>query len=460
MSAAAQLKVLVSGAGIAGPCFAYWLARTRLRTSITVVERSPTPRVTGQAIDIHGPAIEIVRRMQLLEAIRARYTTEQGTVFLNSAGKPVVQFDAGETFTAEYEILRADLSELFLDATKPFDNIRYKYGDSIASVDQTSDESCVRVKFASGEEDIFDVIVAADGAASRTRPMIMNAQSVKHKRQQLHYGSDAKVNQSVTKDKQDDTNTEFEKSKGASFNFLGMYTAFFSISSLPNDSRMWQIYSLPKGLSMMIRPHRNPATMGAYLSITMPQRGVRSPEIDAAMDEGVAETKKMLHRYFDGCGWEAERVMEGMDRADDFYASGAVQVKLPKWTNGRGVLLGDTAWATFGAGTTLAIGGAYILAGELAKIQSSADIPRALERYEEVFRPIYAKMDDLIPGFPQIMFPQTNWGIWTRDSVLWFCSKTKMYKLLAMGPGVHWDLPSYDWVDTEESGMVKVKSLG
>jgi 2-polyprenyl-6-methoxyphenol hydroxylase-like FAD-dependent oxidoreductase len=56
-----QLKVLISGAGIAGPYFAYWLARARLRTSITIVEQSPTPRATGQAIDIRGPAaIEIV----------------------------------------------------------------------------------------------------------------------------------------------------------------------------------------------------------------------------------------------------------------------------------------------------------------------------------------------------------------------------------------------------------------
>ncbi|OCT49714.1 putative monooxygenase [Cladophialophora carrionii] len=439
------LKVLISGAGIAGPCFAYWLARTRLRTSITIVERSPTPRVTGQAIDIHGPAIEIVKRMKLLEAIRARYTTEEGTVFLNHAGKPVVRFDAGETFTAEYEILRADLSELFLEATKPFDNVRYKYGDSIASLNQIDDDTCVKVKFASGTEETFDVVVAADGSTSRTRPMIMTPQSLGRQ----HDGEKAHAESEMSKHKEDDTNTDFDKTK-ASFNFLGMYTAFFSIPRRPDDSRMWQIYSLRKGLCVMIRPHRNPATMGAYLSITMPERGLREPGIDAAMDKGVGETKRMLHDYFDDAGWETTRVLEGMDRADDFYMSGAVQVKLPKWTNGRGVLLGDAAWATFGAGTTLAIGGAYILAGELSKIQSTKDVPRALERYEEVFRPIYAKMDDLIPGFPQVMFPQTAWGIGIRDAVLWFLGKTKVYKLLAMGQGVHWDLPSYDWVDAEK----------
>lgn len=84
---APRLKVLVSGAGIAGPCFAYWLAKTRLDVSITILERSPTPRATGQSIDIRGPAIEIVKAMKLEEPLRSRHTTEEGTTFLNSSGK-------------------------------------------------------------------------------------------------------------------------------------------------------------------------------------------------------------------------------------------------------------------------------------------------------------------------------------------------------------------------------------
>ncbi len=67
---AARLKVLIPGAGIAGNCLAYWLSRTRLDISITIVERSPVPRVTGQSIDIRGSAIDIIKEMKLEEAIR------------------------------------------------------------------------------------------------------------------------------------------------------------------------------------------------------------------------------------------------------------------------------------------------------------------------------------------------------------------------------------------------------
>jgi len=94
---APKLKVLISGAGITGNCLAYWLSKSRLDISIIVVERSPVPRVTGQSIDIRGSAIDIIKEMELEEAIRSRLTTEEGTTFVDSSGKTFTHFKAGET---------------------------------------------------------------------------------------------------------------------------------------------------------------------------------------------------------------------------------------------------------------------------------------------------------------------------------------------------------------------------
>jgi 2-polyprenyl-6-methoxyphenol hydroxylase-like FAD-dependent oxidoreductase len=406
---APKLKVLISGAGIAGTCLAYWLTKTRLDIFITIVERSPTPRITGQSIDMHGPAIEIIKKMQLEEAVRAKHTTEEATVLVNSSGKTFARFDGGDTFTAEYEILRADLAGLFLEATEGLDNVQYIYGDSVRSLEQT--EKDVNVTFTGGRKDTFDLFVSADGSTSKTRPMILD--------------------EPVLKD---------------SYQFLGQYIAFFSIPSRPTDPKLWQWFNAPKGLCLMTRPHRNPSTIGAYMCITMPKRGVRDPAVEEAMDKGVKDAKRVLHDYFENAGWEAKRILEGMDHADDFYMARAAQVKLPQWTNGRALVLGDAAWATFGIGTSLAIDGAYILAGELSKIQNSNDIPEALKRYEQVFRPIYAKMEDLPPGFPQIVAPQTAWSLRLRNSLVWLVSKTKVHKLLPAGSEGDWKLPSYDWV--------------
>ena len=165
--------------------------------------------------------------------------------------------------------------------------------------------------------------------------------------------------------------------------------------------------------------------------------------MEEVLEKGTEETKRMLHQYFENAGWEAKRVLEGMDQADDFYMSRAAQVKLPRWTNGPGVVLGDAAHATFGIGTSLAIESAYFLAGGLSKVQSSKDVPMA----REVFRPLYSKMEDLPPGFPQVAFPQTTWGFRLRDSMLWGVGKTKIYMMFQGGGGASAKdkVSDYDW---------------
>ncbi len=200
----------------------------------------------------------------------------------------------------------------------------------------------------------------------------------------------------------------------------------------------------------MKRPHRNTSTTGAYLCITTPARGQRDPAVEDALDKGTDDAKRILHDHFGNIGWEAKRVLEGMDQAEDFYMSRAAQVKLSNWTNRRALVVGDAAFATFGIGTSLAIESAYVLAGELSKVQSSNDVPRALKSYEEVFRQLYAKSEEIPAFFPQWVFPQTALGLWIRDSTLRFVSKTKMYKIFQGDSGEKMKMPSYDCVGIRE----------
>jgi 2-polyprenyl-6-methoxyphenol hydroxylase-like FAD-dependent oxidoreductase len=408
-SSSPKLKVLISGAGIAGPCFAYWLARTRLDASITVVERSPVPRATGQSIDIRGTAINVIKKMGLEADVRARHTTEEGTRILNKAGKVFADFGKGDAFTAEYEILRADLCGLFLDATSKLPNVRYMYGDYVTGLNQ--DKKSVAVTFDSGKTETYDLVVGADGSTSKIRGMILDKQS-----------------------------------REGSYNFIGQYIAYFSIPSRPSDTKHWYWYNAPKGVALMMRPHRNPNTVGCYMCITTPARERKYPDVEAAMDEGPDAQKRILHEYFDNAGWEAKRILDGMDHCSDFYMSRAAQVKLPIWHSGRTVLLGDAAFATFGIGTSLAIQSAYYLAGELSRIQSSDEVPEAVQVYEKVYRKIYTKSEDLPPGFPQIAFPQTSWGLGLRNATIWLASRTKVYRLLQEeNASADSKLADYDW---------------
>lgn len=69
----ATMNVLISGAGIAGPCLAYWLQRYGLTP--TLVERAPQLRRGGYLIDFWGAGFDVADRMGL--ARRFRWTAGQ-----------------------------------------------------------------------------------------------------------------------------------------------------------------------------------------------------------------------------------------------------------------------------------------------------------------------------------------------------------------------------------------------
>ena len=80
------LKVLVSGASIAGPATAYWLAKAGAQ--VTVIERFPSLRTGGQAVDIRTAGVSVMRRMPGFEAaIRSKSTQEEGISFVNENGR-------------------------------------------------------------------------------------------------------------------------------------------------------------------------------------------------------------------------------------------------------------------------------------------------------------------------------------------------------------------------------------
>ncbi len=75
------MRVLVSGAGIAGPTLAWFLAKAGAH--ITVIEKSRSLLPHGQNIDIEGSAITAVKKMGVLDEIRRLNTTEQGAQLID-----------------------------------------------------------------------------------------------------------------------------------------------------------------------------------------------------------------------------------------------------------------------------------------------------------------------------------------------------------------------------------------
>lgn len=117
---------------------------------------------------------------------------------------------------------------------------------------------------------------------------------------------------------------------------------------------------------------------------------------DAHRSGAVAAQKKEWAERFEGAGWRSAEIMSGLLREETaVYSEEPALVQLPTWSRGRVALLGDAAWCPTGAtgmGTTSAVVGAYVLAGEIERHGRSGgcvtqkEIADALVTYENRFQ--------------------------------------------------------------------------
>ncbi|TZG27644.1 FAD-binding monooxygenase [Sphingomonas montanisoli] len=323
-------KILVTGASIAGNAAAYWLGRQG--HDVTVVERAPAFRDGGQNIDVRGVGREVIRRMGLEDQALRQGTGEEGTVWIKADGTPAACFLAsqldGDGPTAEMEILRGDLARLIYEPAQ--DYATFRFGDHVCAVDEDSDGATVH--FESGARERYDLVIVAEGVGSATRELVFREENDPR--------------------------------------WMDLTTAYFTIPRAADDDRMWRWYHTIGGRSISLRPDRH-GTARATLSVQMKAHGEE--------DWPVERQKAWLRETFADAGWQATRVLAGMESTDDFYFDALRQVRMPRWSNGCVVLTGDAAWAVTplgGIGATLALTGAYVLAGELAR---HGDIGSALE---------------------------------------------------------------------------------
>ena len=390
-------KILITGASIAGPAVAWWLSRRGM--DVTVVERSPAFRDGGQTVDIRGASRTVMQRMGLEDRARARSTHEVAWAWVDEKDRERARFDVakfgGEGPVADLEILRGELAKLIVEDSRQ--HAEYRYNDSIASISEGPD--AVRVRFASGEERSFDLVVVAEGVVSSTRKMLWG---------------DAVQRRP-----------------------FDVYTAYFTIPKGEDDDDVARWYNAPGGLGVFVRPDNLGTTRAALNMVQRPNGLEKRP---------VAEQKAVLAERFAHLGWKTPRVLAGMREADDFYLEAIGQVRIDRWSRGRVVLVGDAAYCASplsGMGTALALVGAYVLAGEIAR---NPDHAAAFAAYERIIRP-YAENAQNVPSLaPRFGQPKTRLGIafqglflrlLTVRALSWVSSK------LLTTPANQIDLPDY-----------------
>ncbi|WP_141578432.1 FAD-dependent monooxygenase [Actinomadura sp. WMMA1423] len=336
-------NVLISGASIGGPALAYWLRRYGF--GVTVVEVSPGPRPGGQAVDVRGPALEVAERMGVLDRIREQRVEMRGMSMVDGDGNELYRSEehtitGGDLGGPDVEILRDDLSRILADAAG--DGVEYLYGDSIAGLEQDGDG--VRVIFHGGTVRTFDLVVGADGAHSATRRLVFGPE-----RDYLTH--------------------------------LGTYLAVWTAPNFLGLDR-WQVFHQMPGSSwgggvMSVRGNEE---VRVYLGFES-ERPIDYDHRDTAAQ------KKIMADALAGGGWVLPELLEAMWDAPDFHFDSMAQIRMDSWSKGRVVLLGDAGYCgspLSGQGTSMAMVGAYVLAGELKA--AGGDHRAAFANYEKELR--------------------------------------------------------------------------
>lgn len=353
-------NVLVVGGGIAGSTLAYWLARHGIETM--VVERAAGQRSSGSPVDVRGPALPVVERMNLLAPLREAATLARSLTVVDGSGASIGWIPS-QTDADAVEIPRGALAAILNRAASEHADV--VHDDSVLTLHD--DGQGVDVTFERSAPRRFDLVVGADGLHSRVRRLVFGPESrfVSH---------------------------------------LGLHVA---TTPLPEASaeRTVLMHNAP-GRAVAVHPAAGSEMAGFFF------RGPARPEV---RDQGLERSKQLVVDAFGGMGWRVPELLDRVRDSADLYFDSVSRVRVDSWSRGRVVLVGDAASCVslLGEGSSTAIAGAATLAHELGARPD--DPATALRRYEHTHRKRVVRRQRGVGLASHMLVPATRAGTVVRD---------------------------------------------
>ncbi len=362
------MKVLIVGAGIAGPTLAYWLLRAGHQA--TLVERTPELRRGGYLVDFWGAGFDVAERMHIVPELQRRgyRFTEARVVDRDGRRFASINPSAIMGSTQRYvSIARSDLAAVIYDALDGAAELILD--DTVHALEDDGDR--VRVTFEGGQTRDFDLVVGADGLHSRVR--------------RLAFGPDE----------------GFER-------YLGIVVSAFEAQGYQPRDELIAMMHAEVGFQAVRISIRDDATL-FLLSV---RHAGAMPADDRAAQEALLRTRLA------GAGWETPAILDRMSQAKTFYFDSLSQIRMPSWTRGRVALVGDAAAAPSflaGQGSALAMVESYTLAAELAR---SGGHREAFARYESRLAALLRSKQDGAEGLGLAFAPKSRLQLHVRNSVM------------------------------------------
>lgn len=226
------------------------------------------------------------------------------------------------------------------------------------------DENRSKVTFKSGIIKHYDIVIIAEGVGSSTRELLFP--------------------------------NEYKS------RYMDLTIAYFAIPGKEEDGQFSRQYNTIGGRGATLKPGSD-GKLRVYMGIHKVSENEHK--------WGTERQKKFLQEKFAHDQWEFPRILKELDKIEDFYFDVMRQVKMDRWSRGNVVLTGDAAWCATplsGIGTTLAIVGGYVLAGEIAKTDNKKS---AFEAYDRIMRPFVKEGQGLPKIVPRLLWPHTSFGL-------------------------------------------------